>query len=99
MNIGERLKEVRKSLGYKLREVGAAAGVDPKMYQHYEAGRCRVPVEVLLSLSEFYGYNSIDKLLGLIVGPAQTQSKLVGDYMTLSPEKRKIVDYILSLKD
>lgn len=99
MDIGTRLKELRKSNRYKLREAAAGAGVDLKMYQHYEAGRARVPITVLLSLSEFYGYYSIDLLLGLKPGVTKEQTPLMKKYLALTAEKRKIVDYILYLKN
>lgn len=99
MNIGERLKELRKMHGYLLREAAAGANVDIKIYQAYEAGRARTPVDVLLSLSHFYGFYSLDSLLGLKDGPKKQQNKLLSAYVSLSTEKRKIVDYILSLNN
>jgi transcriptional regulator with XRE-family HTH domain len=97
MNIGERIKEVRKMKGKTLRQAAQAAGVDTKMYQHYEAGRARTPVTVLIDLAEFYGYYSLDILLGRATQLDYCEGML-NKYLKSSPEKRKIIDYILSLK-
>jgi transcriptional regulator with XRE-family HTH domain len=98
MNVGERLKELRKKQGHKLREVAYGAGVDIKVYQAYEAGRARTPIDVLLSLSEFYGFYSLDCLLGLTDGPRKQHSKLLSEYISASPENRQIIDFILKRK-
>jgi transcriptional regulator with XRE-family HTH domain len=97
MNVGERLKSVRKIKGHKLREVAAGAGVDLKIYQAYEAGRARTPINVLLALSDFYGFYSLDDLLGLKNGPINRGSKLQIAYLSTSPENRRIVDFILKI--
>lgn len=99
MNIGARLKEVRKKEGYRLKDAADAAGVDIKLYQAYEAGRARTPVNVLLSLSEFYGYYSVDTLLGLKPGISKGTTPFMQKYLALSRDYRKIVDYILHLKN
>jgi transcriptional regulator with XRE-family HTH domain len=99
MSVGERLKQLRKSFGYKLKQVAAGASVDLKIYQAYEAGRARTPINVLLALSEFYGFYSVDKLLGLSAGSPKDQDPVMKRYHALTPEKRKIVDYILYLEN
>lgn len=99
MNVGARLKEVRKERRYKLREVANAADIDIKLYQAYEAGRSRTPINVLLSLSEFYGYYSVDALLGLKPGSSKGTTPFMQKYLALSSDYRKLVDYILHLKN
>jgi transcriptional regulator with XRE-family HTH domain len=97
MNIPARLKEIRKSRQYTMKEVSNGIGISDKMYQAYEYGYCRTPVDILNSLSLFYGLHSIDALLGIIT-QNDHENPVVKAYLKASPENRKIVDYILSLK-
>lgn len=98
MNIGERLKKLRYLHKYKQREVAEALKIDIKMYQAYEYEHARTPVEILIALSEFYGYYSIDHLLGRI-SQVEYCEMILNKYLLASPEKRKIVDFILHLQD
>lgn len=98
MNIGERLKQVRETHGFTQAEVSAGNNIHPRSYQAYEQNRARPSIETLIHLSLWYGYHSIDALLGL-PGEKQKSNKVIKAYMSTSPEKRKIVDYILSLND
>src|SRR6478609_8076464 len=97
MNVAERLKQVRELNGYTQREVAQAIGVPPVTYQAYERKRAETPLRVLIALSEFYGYFSIDTLLGR-VAQVEYCEDLLNRYLKASPEKRQIINYILSLK-
>lgn len=99
MNIGERLKKVRKGHGYTLAEVSGSIGIGSKIYSAYECGRARTPVNVLIALSNFYRYNSLDLLLGNPRVPGRQESELEQAYRKAGPEKRKIIDFILSLNN
>lgn len=98
MNIGERLKIVRQLYRHSQAVVAGSIGINPKTYQAYERGRAETPISVLMALSDFYGYYSIDLLLGLTSQIEYCES-LLRSYIKATPEKRKIVDYILSLNN
>lgn len=99
MDIGQRLKEVRQTFGHTQAVIAEAVGISPKLYHAYERNRARTPIEVLISLSEFYGYYSIDMLLGIKKEFKQEKSTVLTKYHGISAEKRKIIDYILSLNN
>lgn len=98
MNIGDRLKFVREKAGFTQAEVSAGTGIHPRTYQAYEQNRARPSIETLLMLTLWFGYLSIDGLLGLPT-EKDRQNKVVKAYLSASPEKRKIIDYILSLNN
>lgn len=97
MNIGERLKDLRNQYGYSQAKVAAGIGIKQVTYQSYERGRAEVPFRILIALSNFYGFYSIDVLLGRATH-IEHSVELLNKYRQSSPEKRKIIDYILSLK-
>jgi transcriptional regulator with XRE-family HTH domain len=98
MNIGERLKLVRELYGHSQAKVAGAIGVKPVTYQAYERNRAETPLRVLLALSEFYGFHSIDLLLNLRT-ETEFRTGVMDSYLKASWEKRKIVDFVLSLNN
>lgn len=98
MKIGERLKIIRELYGHSQAKVANAIGIKPVTYQSYERDRAETPLRILIALSEFYGYYSIDLLLNLRTEIEVAQG-LITQYRQATPEKRKIVDYILTLEN
>ena len=64
MDIGERLRNIRKQLGYTQREAAGAAGMSPQYLSDLETGRIRNPsLETLQRLAQAYGMG-VDELIG-----------------------------------
>lgn len=96
INIPQRLKDLRKESGFSQLTVACAIGMKRASYQAYEEARATPPLEILLSLSILYGFETINELLG-ISEPEKKQDKMLNAYYHADPEKRKIVDFILNL--
>lgn len=58
----ERLRELRKSKGISLKELGAIIGVAESTMSLYESGKRQPDYETLLKLAEYYGV-TVDYLL------------------------------------
>jgi len=64
MNVGERLRAVRKQLGYTQRHAAALAGMHPQHLCDLERGRIAIPsLETLSRLAAAYGMG-VDELIG-----------------------------------
>ncbi len=92
IEINERLRALRTQNHLTQQRVADSVGVRRPAYQAYEEGRAVPPLDTLLRLSELYGYTSINELLGHQSAPVHP---LMKKYLTLSLEKKKIVDFIL----
>jgi len=97
INIPQRLKDLRDTHKRTQEKVAAGIGVNRKTYQSYEEGRATPPIPVLIKISAFYGYYSLDVLLGMEGVKEQEQTGFVKAYHSADMEKRKIVDFILNL--
>lgn len=97
MTTSERLKVVRDMYGHSQAKVAAAINIKQKTYQAYERGRAEAPIRVLIALSEFYGYYSIDLLLDLR-NEIDLREGITKAYREASPENRRIIDFILKQK-
>ena len=64
MQYYERLKELRKGRAISQQHIAEILGIDKQQYSDYENGKTRVPPDVLIELSRFYG-TSVDYLLDL----------------------------------
>lgn len=60
----ERLRALREDNDYTQREIAALLKCSQVSYSHYEIGRRDIPLEHLVTLSEFYGV-SVDYILGV----------------------------------
>lgn len=58
------IKELRKENGLKQWQIAGYLKCNQRSYSDYENGRTRVPADVLIELSKFYG-TSVDYLLDL----------------------------------
>ena len=58
------IRDLREDHDLKQRELAEHLGCSHRTYSDYENGRTRVPPDVLIELSRFYG-TSVDYLLGL----------------------------------
>ncbi|MDO4554631.1 MAG: helix-turn-helix transcriptional regulator [Lachnospiraceae bacterium] len=63
MNIGERLSELRRDLGYKQKEIAAYLSVGVSTISNYETGTHQPDLESLCMLADFF-HVSTDYLLG-----------------------------------
>ncbi len=86
----ERLRELRKSKGISLKELGAIVGVAESTMSLYESGKRQPDYETLLKLAEYYGV-TVDYLLR-----GSEEEQLPEELIILnrkarnwSPEKRK----------
>lgn len=86
----ERLRELRKSKGISLKELGAIIGVAESTMSLYESGKRQPDYETLLKLAEYYGV-TVDSLLR-----GSEEEQLPEELVILnrkarnwSPEKRK----------
>lgn len=86
----ERLRELRKSKGISLKELGAIVGVAESTMSLYESGKRQPDYETLLKLAEYYGV-TVDYLLR-----GSEEEQLPEELVILnrkarnwSPEKRK----------
>ncbi|MCI7232479.1 MAG: helix-turn-helix transcriptional regulator [Oscillospiraceae bacterium] len=66
MNIitAERLRALREDNDYTQREIANLLKCSQVSYSHYEIGRRDIPLDHLITLSEFYGV-SVDYILGV----------------------------------
>jgi transcriptional regulator with XRE-family HTH domain len=96
INIPRRLRDLRKESGYSQLVVADAIGMKRPAYQAYEEGRAIPPLPAIMSLCSFYGFASIDEMLGITIG-ARNKNEVLDAYYHTDPEKRKIVDFILNL--
>ncbi len=58
------IRELRKEHDLKQRQLAKYLRCSQRTYSDYENGRIRVPPDILIELSRFYG-TSVDYLLGL----------------------------------
>lgn len=86
----ERLRELRKSKGISLKELGAIVGVAESTMSLYESGKRQPDYETLLKLAEYFGV-TVDYLLR-----GSEEEQLPEELVILnrkarnwSPEKRK----------
>ena len=86
----ERLRELRKSKGISLKELGTIIGVAESTMSLYESGKRQPDYETLLKLAEYYGV-TVDYLLR-----GSEEEQLPEELVILnrkarnwSPEKRK----------
>lgn len=63
VELGNRLKELRKAKGMKQREMAAAMSMQLRQYQRYEYGEIGYPLEVLNFFADYFGVTT-DYLLG-----------------------------------
>lgn len=59
-----RIKEVRRSLGYTQKEVSEKLGLSRTQYIKHEQGKTRMPVDIIVRLSKLFNV-STDYLLNL----------------------------------
>jgi len=97
INIHQRLKGLREGRRLTQLKVATAINIKPKTYQAYEEGRGTPGIPTLIKLASFYGFHSIDILLGLEEFQQKEEQQLMQAYYSTEPEKRKIVDFILNL--
>ncbi len=86
----ERLRELRKSKGISLKELGAIIGVAESTMSLYESGKRQPDYETLLKLAEYYGV-TVDYLLrgSKEDQPPEELVILNRKARNWSPEKRK----------
>ncbi len=96
IDIPQRLKDLRKESGFSQLTVANAIGMKRATYQAYEEARAIPPLPTIISLTYFYGFNTIEEMLGIKIG-VRKENKVLDAYYHADPEKRKIIDFILNL--
>jgi transcriptional regulator with XRE-family HTH domain len=101
---GERLKEIRKSLGYSQQSLADKLGVSRRIISYYECESDYPPSKILIDLSLALNI-STDVLLGLDAIKADRRTvdaKFWPKWEVLNPEDRKavskVVDALLAAK-
>jgi DNA-binding XRE family transcriptional regulator len=89
----DRLKELRLKAGYTQNGFAVAVEINYRTYQSYEDGRAEPSIKTMQKLAAFHGV-TIDELIN---GPMERKTEFEKSYYDLSPDKRKIVDYIFQL--
>ena len=64
MDIGQRLKKIRKERRYNQEDIAEVLLTTQQQYSRYEVGTHEIPVRHIITLCKFYGV-SADWLLGL----------------------------------
>lgn len=77
--MGNRIRELRRSMGITMKQLGKELGVAESTISHYETGRRQLDNETLLRLGEFFGVT-----VGYLIGaeekaPADTGKRSVSD--------------------
>lgn len=93
INIPSRLRCLRTENKFTQTAVADFLKMKYPAYAAYEEGRSEPSIHTLLRLAELYGC-SVNELLGLEKMPKQ--ALIIQQYHSVSPEKRKIVDFILN---
>lgn len=96
MNISKRLKEFRVLHNYTQMEVANGILLKRSTYQAYEESRAEPSLSVLLRLASFYGFNSLDTFLGIVMVDPKRPS-IAEAYYSAPVDKRLIIDFILNL--
>ena len=79
--MGNRIRELRRTLGLTMKQLGEELGVAESTISHYETGRRQLDNETLLKLGEFFGV-TVGYLLGVeenSKAPANTGKRSVSD--------------------
>ncbi|MEE6208388.1 MAG: helix-turn-helix transcriptional regulator [Alphaproteobacteria bacterium] len=89
---GRNVANARAALGLSQSEVAARLGMPQSTYRGYESGTRKIPLSVIVQLSDFYGVSPDDLISGEVSAPAA-----VG--FDLSPLEKQIVIRFRSLPD
>lgn len=71
--MGNRIRELRRSMGITMKQLGKELGVAESTISHYETGRRQLDNETLLRLGEFFGVT-----VGYLIG-AEENNKAPAD--------------------
>jgi transcriptional regulator with XRE-family HTH domain len=96
INPAAQLKKIRVARKQTQNTVANGIGIKRGAYQAYEEGRAHPPLPVLFKLSEWYGLNSLDQLLGLTPVAVSPGDELYHAYQAAKPASRQIVDIALN---
>lgn len=64
MQYYERIKELRVKAGLSQAQIGEMLGVKQQQYQRWESGKRDYPINVLVTLAEYFGVSTDYILLG-----------------------------------
>jgi len=64
MEIANRIRELRDSVGKSARETAAHLGIQLQVYEPYESGAQDVPISVLYGIAGFFGVDLTDLMTG-----------------------------------
>ena len=64
MEIANRIRELRDSVGKSVRETAAHLGIQLQEYEFYESGAQDVPISVLYGIAGFFGVDLTDLMTG-----------------------------------
>lgn len=67
-NFGKNLKHLREKNDYKQGDMKTLLGVKSSTWSHYETGKSEPPMELLISISNFFGVTLNELILDDLVG-------------------------------
>lgn len=98
MEIGERLRYLRKKHDYSQISLGLKIGIDNSVISKIEAGKRPVDHNELISFCEFYGVSS-DYLLGIKNNPSIENNELTSIDKWTDEEKVAAEAFIIQLRN
>ena len=84
--LGQYLKDLRKSYGYTQEFVASKLNIIAQTYSHYETGRNMPPVDIICLLAKLY-HIPVEQLLSLTVPASVTENENPGPFYTETAEE------------
>jgi transcriptional regulator with XRE-family HTH domain len=92
-----RLRAIRQKNGLTMLEVAQRIRKQAKAYQAYEEGRAEPSLDTFMKLKNLYGFRSIDDMLTGTDAKIK-RSAVEEAYLKATAEKRRIVDFVLEVR-
>lgn len=90
------LRHYRNLLEMSQQQVSDVIGINRSTYQSYEEGRAEPSLELIFSLMQLYGVDTVNEFLMMKEVKTRKRSWLHISYYRLPLDKRAIVDFILN---
>lgn len=98
MELGKRLKRLRKVHRLKGKEVAQAIGVSDSTYRNYELGHREPSLDILVLIAKFYDVTA-DYLLGLDDTAPESSADTIAERYNLDIMEKKILEFYMTLPD
>ncbi len=94
IEIGKRLRERRKCLGYKRAEMAEHVGISPSYYNQLEVGTSQMSVETLISLSQAMEI-SMDYILLGVDKQSRSDKRIIELLYNCTPREMTFIEEII----